>query len=582
MKSSFLCVVLCLAVSAPGPRAWAQDSDVIQESVDRTRTAGLSDRSPGATVQAPGSDVKLVADEEGGKVVARLTWGNEDRTSLFAIEAAATLQKGAEEVSLLNLDGLAGGDDSLEIAWTRSGRWLRGQKRGAPPPAAQFRGVCQDINAALESDIAAERCPRCPTTAPPSFQPLPPAACTPERLDNIGGSWAEAAKNAETEALQAACDELTKLDSKRVFLPVGAPAGGGLVACSAQSLAASLASERQERRVQEAKLQAEIEGLGEQLEEKIVALAQLDAAFAEVAGQRDRERIAHERLVANRKIASLEAEITTKQAAIKALWPALLQDPSAWQDKKLAEQLGAVCKTYNSPDRSAKLVLEGNAQTCFTEAMKAAIREIEDPAVQSALTRKMWQAAPVGVWFLTFSAGASNQDFQFADLDSLAGAATFQEIEDRIVRDSETNTSLGITWAAQFGGNYFSLGYERRNKFSGGKATELCAPADTDSAILRCVGTTAGAPTELDQNIGLVEWRRFVATDLGLKARVFYVDDDIRLGKRIKGEWEAHLIGYFLRHVDKGLNGGIDVGWDTFTEDVTARVFIGQAFDIFD
>ena len=92
MRRSVCWIVLSLAVLTPGPRAGAQDSEAVQASVERARAAGLRDRSPGAAAHVPGSDVKLVADEEGGKVVARVTWGNEDRTSLLAIEAAAKLQ----------------------------------------------------------------------------------------------------------------------------------------------------------------------------------------------------------------------------------------------------------------------------------------------------------------------------------------------------------------------------------------------------------------------------------------------------------------------------------------------------------
>ncbi len=50
----------------------------------------------------------------------------------------------------------------------------------------------------------------------------------------------------------------------------------------------------------------------------------------------------------------------------------------------------------------------------------------------------------------------------------------------------------------------------------------------------------------------------------------------------LENEWEFHALLYILQSKEKGLNGGIDVAYDTFFENTTVRVFIGQSFSIFD
>ncbi len=158
---------------------------------------------------------------------------------------------------------------------------------------------------------------------------------------------------------------------------------------------------------------------------------------------------------------------------------------------------------------------------------------------------------------------------------------TFAEVDALVVKETEIDTSIGITWSSQIGNHFFSVGYERRNKHTGGASAEVCAPIEADGAVTRCIDTTAGAPKRIDQNLGLVEWRTYVTGSVGLKLRTFYIDDDFRRGTPIEDEWELHALLYFLPQKEKGLNGGRDVGYDTAFEDLTARVFIGQSFDIF-
>ena len=50
----------------------------------------------------------------------------------------------------------------------------------------------------------------------------------------------------------------------------------------------------------------------------------------------------------------------------------------------------------------------------------------------------------------------------------------------------------------------------------------------------------------------------------------------------ISDEWEGHLVLYFLAHPTKGLNGGIDVSYDTVAKDTGFRLFIGQSFNLFE
>lgn len=563
-----------------------EDEQVTEDAAAQARAKGIRDRSLGAIVQPPGADLKLVADEEGGKAVARITWASLTGADSFFLEGSATQQKGAQEVDLLNLDGVAPGDTSAKLGWTHAGRWLRRVRSGSSL-SERLWSVCQDVNKALESQLAKERCPRC-DEVPLNFDPIPPQHCTAGMLDDIGGQWATAGRKASAEILQAGCDELTKLDPKRVFQPVGAPPDkGGSPLCDYDALEAAASEVRGARK---GALKEQIRKLKTEKDRLIEELVRREAAFArEGISEAERIRIAGERLDFVERLARKRAELARKEGELKEVLSGFLAVPddapwleNSWWKKVLAEKFGAVCKSYNRPDRANQLELTGFAQECTATRIKEALEAITDAGVRDWLYEEYVATRPVGAWFVTLSAGASNSDFKWVEIDNVGDAGTFKEIEDQLKSGSRTNTSLGLSFSAQAGRDFFSIGYERRNKYSGGKATEVCAPIEASGIATRCMETTAGAPKKVDQNIGAVEWRRLLTPQVGLRLRALYVDKDFRKGVVLDNEWEFHAITYFLRNPKKGLTGGVDVVWDTAFRDISARVFIGQAFEIFD
>jgi hypothetical protein len=357
----------------------AQAQGVDPEQLEVVADQALSDISPGAVIQQPGAIMTFQSDENEGRLIGRMTWADRTYRSIFELEASSALKKGASEVELLNLDGLAGGDTSITGKWTYSHSWRRKSKKG----------------------------------------------------------------------------ELTDL-CKRI----------------------------------------------------------------------DKEN-------------------------------------------------------KGKPDYKALKPADGKDQQCHTVGIENALAKIEDRKLRDAYFKEYIRAIPVGVWFLTFSAGASTREFEYLEAEDVSGTATFAELGDAIQQGSKQDTTLGVKWSMPVGNSFFGVGYEFRNKYKGGSDGEFCAPIEEGGTTTRCLSTTVGAPTKIDQNIGMVEWRTYLSGSVGLKLRAFWVDQDFRRKTKLEDEWEFHALLYFLRHKEKGLNGGIDIAYDTAFGDTSARLFIGQSFNLF-
>ncbi|MCP3958420.1 MAG: hypothetical protein GY719_11255 [bacterium] len=582
---------LLLALLLLGPTGAEAEAEA--EDVRALQKEALSDRSPGALIQQRGSTWSLVSDEDGGKLVGRVTWADEDNSNIFEVEAAATLQKGAEEVELLDLDGLAGGDASIKGKWAISGEW---EKKEQADGQGSFLDLCDELNPVLDDQVAKER-----GGCDGRFERIEKESCTYEYLQSLPGEWPIAADKGRSAALQAGCDELAKLNPKLKFHPVDydlivIPNPQPEVRyCNRAGLweAARETDEDLDRAYQAATGElAELEAEKQQLIEE---LAWLEARFAGESSVEERAAIAAQRHAKSQDIETADQKVAEKKAEQKKLRPASLKsrpdelvssegelNPWSWLDGKIGEKVAVVCKSYNQPDRAGQIRTFGNDQTCDTEGIPKAIEAIEERKLRSKYYRDYVSAIPVRVWFLTFSAGATNRDFKYLDPSAIPAVATFTEVGALIKSESELDTSIGVSWSAQMGNHFLRFGYEYRNKYNGGSSAELCAPLETGGDVTRCFDTTAGAPTKIDQNVGMLEWRRYLTGNLGLRFQAFYIDEDFRRNMAVENEWEFHALLYFLRNKEQGLNGGLDIAHDTFFDKTTARVFIGQSFNIFD
>lgn len=563
-----------------GPVVIGADNQTFdQQDVEDRGHAAARDVTPDSILRPSGADWSLVSTEENSRLVARYTWQNLIARKAFSLEASAPVQKNAEEQDFLNLDGLAADGTQVKGRFTLLRPFVRSVKV-ADGKTPRMVALCERVNKVQEAQLAAERCPKC-STPPDSFRELSPEACTVEGLTAIGGPWGQKARQARRTALQAGCDSLSKLDESIVFRPVGASdQDTGVPVCSEGSLRSGLDRYRASLPAKQRKHAETIQKLERARETALKSVASLGSAIAEAPSAERRQALIVEKLEAEERLGEARKKLETAKAGVKKLEPDLVKDPSKWLANETRKKLQPVCTSYNRPDRSSHIVMSGRDQSCRRTSLTTAIAKVEDKGLRRQLERELLRSRPVWIGYFTISGGVSRSDFKFLDVPDLSAIGTFGELSSALESETETNSEFGVSLSAQIGAQFVSIGYDVRELWKGGAKTELCAPVDVGSSVIRCLEAVTNAPRELEQNLAKLEWRRFVSANLGLRVRAFYIEEDFRNNTLLEDEWEGQSSLYFLRKEGKGLNGGIEVAYDTAFDEWRARLFVGQLFKL--
>lgn len=536
--------------------------------------AATSDKSPTALL-IPGNEGlwSLVSDGKDSRVVAKLGWQSLSGSFALGIESSASIQKNSPDTALLNLDGLAGGDASVsgQFSYRKPFRRSRGN----------LLSICQQVNLAIEQQIREDR-------GGLFAEPLHGKACTVEALENTG--FGLDAIKVELDALDWACGELAKLNPEIVLILPNEPLPGknappkrfgSTGECTDQAFIDAAKGERARR---EADAKAKAESAKKEQASLLDRIAANDAAFAETSDPTRREKLAQERLELASLIAAQEQIIAQSEGTLDDL-PKLLRKPAETLAAKKAELLAALCKRYNEPDRSAEIILTGFAQInrgCELGRIEKSIASLSDPRVRDRLRWDVIDNLPAGIWALTFRGGIDNKGFEFVDPSALPGFTTFEQLEGGVQSETENDSLFGVAWTLQRGANFWRLGYDRKNVHQGGEETDTCIPTAAGSSVQRCVSVILGEPKRVDENVVTAEYRRLVTSRFGISARALYLDETVRKNQPVSNEWEGHLVLYFLTHATNGLNGGLDIAHDSLSNDTTARLFIGQSFNLFE
>ncbi len=571
-----LTFIALLALGLAAPRA-AQSQPTSGEAA--AIEASTSDKSPGAVLIAGNEGSwNLVSDGKDSRVVAKIGWQSLSGGLAFGIESSASVQKGSPDTELLNLEGLAGGDAS--VSGQVSFRGFR------PRPAERLRGVCGQINLAVERQIRLDRGNLFAT-------PLRGDACTVEALQGVGGTWATEADKVESGALAWACSELAKLNPDIVLTPPNAPLQGkdapnlrfGKTGdCTRNDFIKAAKKERAQRKCN-AKLIAAKKARKDATSERTKLLDKIaanEAAFAGASDPTERKRLAAEHLQLAAQVANQDEIIAKSKATIEKALPDLLTAPEKMLDAKKAELLAAACKRFNEPDRSAELTLGGFDSGCELGRIEKSIASLNDRKERDRLRRAVVANLPAAVWAVTFRGGIDNKGFKFVDPDALPGFTTFEQLEKGVQSETDHDSLFGIAGTLQHGANFWRLGYDRKNVHQGGDPADACVPAAAGSSVQRCVSVVLGKPKRVEENVAAIEYRRLVTSQLGLSIRALFLDEAVRKSKPVSDEWEGHLVLYFLTHATQGLNGGIDIAYDSLSNDTVARLFIGQSFNLFE
>ena len=153
------------------------------------------------------------------------------------------------------------------------------------------------------------------------------------------------------------------------------------------------------------------------------------------------------------------------------------------------------------------------------------------------------------------------RDFHFVD------PATLET--DEATRTGYSITAAGGVLLDALGLVGFAYRYEEA--FRAGAETQLCLPLGATGA-LACDPVQIGPPERRQAHVLQVELRRFFAERLGVNPRISYEVKDAVVG--------LELPIYFLRDPDRGLNGGVSLGWRSDDDELVLSVFVGEALGV--
>lgn len=159
--------------------------------------------------------------------------------------------------------------------------------------------------------------------------------------------------------------------------------------------------------------------------------------------------------------------------------------------------------------------------------------------------------------------GAGRNDFKWIDPSTLADQ-----------RERHNNWTVGAVagvYNSRIG--FLAAGFDYQGVYEPGNKYTICRPiGDTDGE--KCQDRPLEGPTKKNKAIGRIEWRRFL-----FGSRVALNPIASRDFKSRVNSLEIPV--YFLQNADdKGLNGGVSVGWRSDQKGMVAQVFIGASLAV--
>ena len=237
--------------------------------------------------------------------------------------------------------------------------------------------------------------------------------------------------------------------------------------------------------------------------------------------------------------------------------------------KKMEAAVAATCRDALT-DPVDKLFLMGNPATnnCRLSSVLEFAAKSPTPG---RWYRKALGTIPLQLWYVTLEGSMTDQTFKYLDPE--------EEFSEKA--DSSDSWSAGLTVSRFNRGRMLSLGVSRQTRYKASSSTELCLPLG-ESAAFNCRTTALAGPDRKDADLLRGEVRQLLGRHVGASLRAIYDLDD--------SEWELHGIFHFLRDPEKGLNGGIDLQYNTLPlnadasgqggDHFTARLFVGTKFEL--
>ncbi|HET9767472.1 MAG TPA: hypothetical protein VFS60_11535 [Thermoanaerobaculia bacterium] len=268
---------------------------------------------------------------------------------------------------------------------------------------------------------------------------------------------------------------------------------------------------------------------------------------------------------------ALVDRVTRGQATEKAIaadgpWGTAGEKAGKWVTDQLQEAVAPICNEYRTLDLGSFWPGGGNDECILAHAEAFLTEREQSDASWADLRSQVRDLISFNEWLLTVSYETAKSTSKHFDL------ATSQEIE-----QDERPYNLSVSFGLFTGRTLYGAEVSQIRRFAPARKQQVCVPATTPAtATLRCFSTATDPSGKQEYVAASVRARRFLGRReryAGVAELKYSAEDDAL---------EPHLILYALQHTVKGkvdgLNGGLDVGYNTETDEPIFRVFIGSTF----
>jgi hypothetical protein len=525
---------------------------------DATTTAPHPDTQPTATLET-GEDGTFVT----GQIGISTNLPRTNAQLVLKLRAPFDPNGSKKDVGFLNLDGLTGGTTAA-LAFT-----LQGQLPIVFGSESTLTALCQEANVEVRKKFLADD---------PDISSV--QSCTDDQIINDALLHNEVAKK-KAEALFALCQDVNKKKGVGLLAPPGVTNfesfPGYTATCSEDELgkARSQAVEQGLRDKAKAKVIEDVIAQtppsqpvkipeGQDLEKAIdVALPPLVRdACTEFNKNRSRNRL----FDPARKPDPAPSPLWFGPCTIENLGKAAVRDDL---EAKQQEAMKAACQKRLAIASGTPFITSTTPlNNCFLTTLLDFAATSTKP---NYWQRRALRAIPITLWYVTLEGTRVDQTFKFLDMND-----TFKSKS--VGSDS---TSLNLKASIFTRGWLFTLGGNHQKRLTASPTSQVCLPISGTSA-LSCNQAALAGPKETTSNLVRAEVKTLAGSLGGVTLRSIYDTN--------QHDWEHHLIVHFLRNPKQGLNGGLDLqyntdpvaaGVSTHKDDhFTARLFAGIKFGL--
>ncbi|HVF58215.1 MAG TPA: hypothetical protein VNJ70_00140 [Thermoanaerobaculia bacterium] len=437
-----------------------------------------------------------------------------------------------EEVGFLNLDGLTGSTAAaLKFTLEHTEIVTRGDGTLA---GESLNDICNDVNEEITADFRETR---------PLLDKV--EECTEEGVRASPILEVEFTQR-KNNALWAMCEDINKKKGIDLLAPPGedrATIPGYRATCSVETIVQ--AREEDVRKAIEKKAAIRLVNKKKSLAE--LQEEELTKACEEFNKARSEGRI-KECSAANLARSAVEEEVTAKNREALVV---------ACQEELVVPDL-RLFRTGNSV-----------SNTCLLSSLLDFAFTSRKPAYWY---RRTLRSFPVRLWYWTIDGTRTDQTFKFFDPNA------------NFVSKSSGSDSTRYEGSLSlfYRGWFYSVGAGQQKQFKASPSLQVCFPRENSPGALNCVAGALAGPTERDLTFARGEIRTFLRPNVGATLRGIYDTD--------AAEWELHTILHFLRNPQAGLNGGIDLQYNTAAinrstpnprgEHFTVLLFVGSKFNL--